>query len=90
MTRRRAPHEGTIRKRADGRWEAVLHVGYEGGRRVRKSYYGKTRGEVHERLIAAQRGLQGMVAGIRAEGVVVDIGEAQVGPKVLRGQHLVT
>lgn len=58
MTRRRAPNEGTIRKRADGRWEAVLHLGYSEGRRVRKSFYGTTRREVHARLVAAQRDLQ--------------------------------
>ena len=28
---RRAPHEGTIRHRSDGRWEAVVHLGYAGG-----------------------------------------------------------
>jgi len=56
--KRRAPHEGSIRRRSDGRWEATLHVGYVYGKRVRKSFYGKTRREVQLRLVAAQRDLQ--------------------------------
>ncbi len=40
---RRGTNEGSIYKRADGRWVGVIHLGYEGGRRRRKSIYGKTR-----------------------------------------------
>jgi integrase len=56
--KRRAPGEGTIRKRADGRWEAVLHIGYDGGKRQRKSFYGTERRKVSEQLVRAQRDLQ--------------------------------
>src|SRR5436309_394968 len=55
---RRAPHEGTVRRRADGRYEAILHVGYRNGKRVRKSFYGKKRRDVQKRLVAALRDLQ--------------------------------
>jgi integrase len=43
--------EGTIRKRADGRWMAQLMVGYkpDGARDIR-SVYGKTRGECQKKL----------------------------------------
>jgi hypothetical protein len=40
----------TIRQRADGRWESVVHVGWENGRRIRKSFYGRTRREVQQKL----------------------------------------
>ena len=48
---RRGRNEGSITKRADGRWMARLQVGYDArGRRIRKCYYGRTRQEVQERL----------------------------------------
>src|SRR5262249_44188709 len=40
-------------RRSDGRWEAKIDVGWQGGRLRRKSIYGQTRREVHERLVAA-------------------------------------
>lgn len=50
---RRGRHEGSITKRADGRWEAKLSL--PDGRR--KSFYGKTRQEVAKRLTQAQHDL---------------------------------
>jgi integrase len=44
-------------KRADGRWEAKLDLGWVGGRRVRRSFYGRTRIEAVERLRRAQRAI---------------------------------
>ncbi len=48
---RRGRGEGTIRRRADGRWEAQIVLGSE----HRRSIYGKTRLEVTRKLAAAQR-----------------------------------
>jgi integrase len=48
---RRGHHEGTIRQRPDGTWEARLSL--PNGRR--KSLYAKTRREVQDRLRAARR-----------------------------------
>jgi integrase len=57
MPRRRGNNEGTISKRADGRWEARLTFG-DG---KRKCFYGKTRQEVARRLAEAQHEIeQGM------------------------------
>ncbi len=63
MAKKRGQGEGTIRKRADGRWEALLSLGIVDGKPKRKSFYGKTRKEVADKLVAAQRELQqgGMV-----------------------------
>jgi integrase len=47
---RRGRGEGTIRHRSDGRWEATVTLGV-----ARKSFYGKTRREVTDKLRAAQR-----------------------------------
>lgn len=48
---RRGRGEGTIRRRAsDGRWEAIATLGDQ-----RRSFYGKTRAEVREKLAQAQR-----------------------------------
>ena len=52
---RRGANEGTIRKRADGRWEARVIVTGADGRRTRRSLLAHTRNEVRDKLTAAQR-----------------------------------
>lgn len=52
---RRGRNEGSVYQRADGRWAGAVDHGWVDGRRVRKSVYGKTRKEAHERLQAALR-----------------------------------
>jgi len=62
---RRGPNEGNIYLRADGRWVARLTVGYQGGKRVRKHFYGHSRREAQERLTRALRDAQqGLPVGI--------------------------
>ena len=55
---RRGHGEGSIHRRKDGRWAAVVDLGYESGKRRRKYFYGKTRGEVQKKLVKANRDLQ--------------------------------
>jgi integrase len=55
---KRGQNEGSIFKRQDGRWVAVLNLGYKTGKRHRKHFYGETRREVQERLTAALRANQ--------------------------------
>ena len=51
---KRGHGEGSIRQRADGRWEAIITLGRdEEGKQSRKSFYGKTRKEASEKMIAA-------------------------------------
>lgn len=50
--RRRGHGEGSIYRRADGRWCSVVDLGYINGKRVRKTVYGKTRKEVADKLPA--------------------------------------
>src|SRR5258708_7895669 len=61
MSKRRGHGEGSIYKRADGRWAGALNLGWQNGRRRRRLVYGKTRREVAERLTKLrydhQRGL---------------------------------
>src|SRR5450756_546598 len=52
---RRGPNEGTIRERADGRWEARVLVTESHGRRVRRSLLGRTRTQVRDKLRDALR-----------------------------------
>lgn len=40
---KRGQNEGSVRLRADGRWEARINVGIVAGKRVRKSLFGKKR-----------------------------------------------
>ncbi|MFJ6778416.1 tyrosine-type recombinase/integrase [Streptomyces yangpuensis] len=54
MAKRRANGEGTITKRADGRYQAAAYVYRPDGTRVRKFAYGKTREEVSDKLIEMQ------------------------------------
>ena len=51
-TRKNAQGAGTIRKRADSRWEARFTTGFDpaSGKQVQKSIYGKTQKEVREKL----------------------------------------
>ena len=48
---KRGHGEGTISQRKDGRWQAQITL--EGGQRKRKTFYGKTRKEVQEKLRTA-------------------------------------
>jgi integrase len=50
MTRRRGHGEGSIYRRPDGRWSAIITVGHNEGKQRRKYIYGKTRKEVAEKL----------------------------------------
>lgn len=57
MTRRRGQGEGTIRHRADGRWEGRIDLGWEGGRHQARSIYGRTRQDVVLKLRQLQQQL---------------------------------
>lgn len=51
MARKRSNGEGTLRKRADGRWESAITIGYKSdGKPDRKYFYGKTQKEVKEKV----------------------------------------
>ena len=54
MARRRGRGEGSITQRADGRWHARVDLGWEDGKRRRKSFYGRTRQAVAEKLRKGQ------------------------------------
>ena len=52
MVKRRANGEGTLRKRADGRWECCIMIGWQAdGRKKVKSFYGKTQEEVRKKVL---------------------------------------
>jgi len=51
--KRRGRGEGSIRLRADGRWEATLSIPTQGGRRQRRSFFAKTRAEAAKKLATA-------------------------------------
>ena len=59
--RKRGQSEGSIYRRKDGRWAAAINLGYQDGKLTRKTYYGATREEVKDKLVAAlsdqQKGL---------------------------------
>ncbi len=55
---KRGQNEGTIYKRKDGRWVAAVSLGYQAGKLKRKTFYGKTRREVQEKLTATLRDRQ--------------------------------
>ena len=47
---KRGQNEGSIHQRSDGRWVAVVSLGWKDGKRDRKYLYGATRREVAEKL----------------------------------------
>lgn len=56
---RRGANEGSVYQRtSDGKWIGSIHLGYEGGRRRRKTVYGATQQEVIRRLRALQFGIE--------------------------------
>ncbi len=55
MSHKRGRNEGSIFKRGDKRWCAVVDLGWENGKRKRKYLYGVTRAEVAEQLTKVLR-----------------------------------
>jgi len=55
MAKRRGNGEGTIYKRQDGTWAGQVSIGYDPvtGKLKRKSFYGKTRKEVADKMAKA-------------------------------------
>jgi integrase len=74
VMKRRGHGEGSIWKRADGRWAASIDLGWEDGKRKRKFLYGRTRAEVAEKLRKAQHG--------------IDLGQAPIDGRLTTGPFL--
>ncbi|MBI4853561.1 MAG: site-specific integrase [Acidobacteria bacterium] len=55
---KRGQNEGSIYKRADGRWAGAISLGYKDGKQKRKTFYGDTRKEVQEQVTSALRDIQ--------------------------------
>ena len=55
---RRGRGEGSIYRRDDGTWVAVIHLGWHDGKRRRKYLYARTRAEVRDKYRKAQRALE--------------------------------
>lgn len=56
--RRQSQGEGGKRKRADGRWERTLDLGWKDGKRQVKYFYGKTLAEANRKRSAAIKALE--------------------------------
>src|SRR5260370_17360341 len=54
MAGKRGRNEGSIFKRDDGRWCAIVDLGFADGKRKRKYYYGRTEKEVRDHLLKAR------------------------------------
>lgn len=75
---RRGKGEGSIRLRADGRWEATVTLAPVGGKRRRKSFFGRTRAEVARKLTAA----------LKAQGDGLPLPSERLTVKAFLGQWL--
>jgi integrase len=62
MAKRRGHNEGSIFQRKDGRWCAVISLGYQNGKLARKNYYGATRKEVSDKMDEGRAGLKKGIA----------------------------
>jgi integrase len=60
MAKHRGSNEGSIFQRTDGRWCAVLNLGWENGRRRRKCLYGNAAGSRR----SPNQGIAGQAAGL--------------------------
>jgi integrase len=74
MAKRRGNGEGTIYKRQDGTWAGQVSVGYDPatGKLKRKSFYGKTRKEVIDKMAHVQQEVR---SGIYVEPAQTTFGE---------------
>ncbi|MCH7617331.1 MAG: site-specific integrase [Chloroflexi bacterium] len=59
MGKKRGNAEGSVYKRRDNRWAATIHLGYENGKRKRRTFYSNTRQGAVKKLAAAQRAVDG-------------------------------
>lgn len=55
MASRRGHGEGSIYRRADGRWVGAVDLGWRDGKRIRRHYSGTTRKEVADVVAVAQQ-----------------------------------
>ncbi|HWN99506.1 MAG TPA: site-specific integrase [Blastocatellia bacterium] len=62
MAKRRGHNEGSIFQRKDGRWCAVISLGYKDGKLSRKNYYGATRKEVSDKMDEGRTSLKKGIA----------------------------
>lgn len=77
MTKRRGNGEGSIFQRADKRWVATVTIGHDAnGKRQRRTVYGKTRGEVQDKLTKLQHEV--------LSGTICDDGNLKVGEYLSR------
>ena len=53
-SRRRGQSEGSVFQRKDGRWCGMLSLGWDNGKRKRKSYFAATAAEVRDQLLKAR------------------------------------
>ena len=58
MATRRGRGEGSVTRRADGRWMARVDLGWQDGKRCRKTLYGRTKREVQGKLREAVQRLE--------------------------------
>lgn len=59
--RARGNNEGSVYKRKDGLWASTINLGWQGGKRKRQTFYGKTQQEVLAKLrVAQQRAQEGV------------------------------
>lgn len=72
MPRRNVNGEGNIRQRPDGRWEGRAWVHTSDGREIRKSVYGSSWEEAHEKLTSLKAKTQ---AGIRVAGSIQSVSD---------------
>jgi integrase len=52
---KKATGEGTVYKRADGRWTAQVYVDQSDGTRKHRTLYGRTRREVEDKMLELRR-----------------------------------
>ena len=89
---KRGQGEGTIYKRKDGRWAAAINLGYQNGKLKRKTFYGGTREQVKNKLVAAlsdqQKGLpvltERQTLAQFLEKWLADVAQPSIRPKTYR------
>ncbi len=96
-SKRRGAGEGSIYRRADGKWTASVNLGWEGGKRRRRVVYGRSQAEVRGKLRELLYGIDAglpvpdaqLTVGELLERFLNDVAPDRVGPSTLENYRLI-
>jgi integrase len=96
-SKRRGAGEGSIYRRADGKWTGSINLGWEDGKRHRRVVYGRSQAEVRDKVRGLLRGMEvglpvpddRLTVGELIERFLSDVAPDRVSPSTLDNYRLI-